>query len=770
MAFSNVTDARTKLTNPYTDVSSQILYANNDLLNSTTIFYTNSAKTILASAGNYVVVTNYKTYFVTLGSDGKIVGSKAEVMPSGSDTTWVEDRLKDGDGLISNQLNIGGTSLSISNDFKLTDAVWSSRPYTGSKAWIIEHGILNTSAITNIDLSDMRGYDLRLITGEYVSNKFVGETYPSHTTSAIIHLESNSSRLDIQGNKKYFFRPDYWVPSTLHNTHSYFRRMPDINQIYDKNGLKKLWADMATPLMDVVYAGTHTARTSTRLNKGITEAQDVTTAWGVSQNIDRDKHLHYEYDDSFISAVARAWDVTYNDVLVSLKSSDIYQYKITALLESLSVNELDRPTWTYSGGGNTWTYNQVNKYEWTTAWASGTNYSSYGLASQYPAYYYPYGGTNGVHIEYDFEALSPALFSETAGANWNECINSAIAVAESVYGSITPHFQYPKFSIYGLGIYQSIYQGTTNTCWRDMKPGNTITGTALYSDYHDYYINGTIPYTSLTSYKAWFKGAIQHFGYFYITNYQLVLDAKFQVYSIVHNTDITRKILFQILGAGHDKRVCGYFWYKQEFSATSGSDFNYQRKTVTSNGSQYNTDRNRLEASPSMMYNMAVWSMTYADGLYFWYQAKLGEETGAARTDGEANSYSDGTIENKWGDTWCVGKSSYDWAYIGYLHASQNRDIIAANTDWKTPNYKIDSTNWTSGTQEYPVSLFNQSRPISKYKLSADGTEALVIIYNGFNNGYTKVTHTLRLPDKANYQFTVDTWGSFTTVLRLSGL
>jgi len=307
MAFSSVTDARTKLTDPYTDVSSETLYANNDLLNSTTIFYKNSAKTILASAGNYVVVTNYKTYFVTLGSDGKIVGSKAEVMPSGSDTTWIEDRLKDGDGLISNQLSVGGTSLSISGDFKITDAVWSSRPYTGSKAWIIEHGTLNTSAITNIDLSDMRGYDLRLITGEYVSNSFVGDTYPSHTTSAIIHLESNPSRLDIQGNKKYFFRPDYWIPSTLHNTHSYFRRMPDINQIYDKNGLKKLWADMATPLMDVVYAGTHTARTSTRLNKGITEAQDVTTTWGVSQNIDRDKHLHYEYDNSFKISVARAW-------------------------------------------------------------------------------------------------------------------------------------------------------------------------------------------------------------------------------------------------------------------------------------------------------------------------------------------------------------------------------------------------------------------------------------------------------------------------------
>ena len=214
MAFSSVTDARTKLINPYTDVDSEILYANNDLLNSTTIFYKNSAKTILASAGNYVVVTNFKTYYVTLGSDGKIVGTKSEVMPTGSDITWVEDRLKNGDGLISNQLSVGGTSLSISSDFKLTDAVWSSRPYTGSKAWMIEHGTLNTSAITNIDLSDMRGYDLRLITGEYISGKFIGDTYPANTTSAIIHLESNPANADIVWNKKYFFLHYYWIQST----------------------------------------------------------------------------------------------------------------------------------------------------------------------------------------------------------------------------------------------------------------------------------------------------------------------------------------------------------------------------------------------------------------------------------------------------------------------------------------------------------------------------------------------------------------------------
>jgi len=91
MAFSSISDARTKLGSTTTDVDSQILYANNNLLDSTTIFYTNEAKTILASAGNYVIPTQFKSYYVTLGSDGKIVGSKTELIEAGTDTTWVDD-------------------------------------------------------------------------------------------------------------------------------------------------------------------------------------------------------------------------------------------------------------------------------------------------------------------------------------------------------------------------------------------------------------------------------------------------------------------------------------------------------------------------------------------------------------------------------------------------------------------------------------------------------------------------------------------------------
>ena len=76
MAFTSLSDARTKVTNPNQDVNSTILYANNALMDSTTTFYTNAENTILAPAGNYVIPTSqFKSYYVILNSSGKIVGA-----------------------------------------------------------------------------------------------------------------------------------------------------------------------------------------------------------------------------------------------------------------------------------------------------------------------------------------------------------------------------------------------------------------------------------------------------------------------------------------------------------------------------------------------------------------------------------------------------------------------------------------------------------------------------------------------------------------------
>ena len=126
-------------------------------------------------------------------------------------------------------------------------------------------------------------------------------------------------------------------------------------------------------------------------------------------------------------------------------------------------------------------------------------------------------------------------------------------------------------------------------------------------------------------------------------------------------------------------------------------------------------------------------------------------------------------ISSYCGDITLIGKSNVDWVYAGYLQVAQNKDIVEANTSWLVPGvYK--NSNFTTGTGNYPVSLYANQVPLCRYKLSADETEALVIITNPFNNGYTKQTHTVQLPAKNNYTFTVDTWGTYTTVMRLKNL
>lgn len=760
MSFSSLSQARSSVTDPTVDNGSIILYGNSNNLNTSTTFYSNSGKTILAPAGNYVVTTNYKSYYITLGSNGMMTGAAQELM-QGTDTTWVDDQLKNGSGEVSNWGPIGGTSM-VLNGAVLTDDAWTTRPYNGPKAWIIDVGTKTTSPLVNIDLSAMKGYDLRVISGEYINDAFVGDNTNLNTISAIVHLAPDPNRAHTVGNMKYFFRPDYWIPATTFNTPSFFRRMPTITPIVDKYGYDKVWVDMAVPLMDVVYAGTHAVRQSTRMEKGITESTDVVSGWNYTQTIPRSKRLFFDGDNAFRNSVAKAWGVGFFDVDLS----DLWQHRTVALLLAHDVPENERSTWTYSGGGYTFTYAQANPYSWTTAWGSGTGETSYGLPSQFVGYYDVGANINSIHHEYDFEHLSPALFLESAGVAWNKCLNSATAVADAVYSGTG--YVYPQFSNYGNGIYQSRYVGAPGYSWEGMNPGNSITSTKLYSDYNDYYVNGTIPYQQTGSYYPWFKGAIQNYKYHYVTNYQQRMEAKFQIYSLVHNTDISRKIIAEILGANNDRRVCGYFWYKQE--PVGGADFGFQRKEVNINQSLHFTDRNRLEVAPSLMNAMAVWSMCYADGLFMWYQSNVGEEVASARLDRETTPLTDDQADAKWGDTGWVGKNSLDWAYVGYLHAKQNQDILSANTSWLVPDLSLGGGSWTTGTANYPVSLYNSSRPIARYKLSADGTEALVLIYNGYNNGYTQDTFTYRLPAKSNYEFTANVWGNFTTVIRLKNL
>lgn len=786
MPFTSLEDARTKITDPRSEVDSVILYGSDNKLNTNTIFYTDAGKSLIAPAGNYVVATNYKSYYITLGNNGKMVSSPTEVM-QGTDTSWVDDLLHSRyaeNGRVKNWLNGDGpgTDLVLSNDLKLTDNAWYTRTYNNPKRWIIENTTIQTTPIVNIDLSDMKGFDLRLVTGEWTTSAagIPGFHGNGGATSAIIHLAPDPDRQDVIGNLKYFFRPDYWIPQIYHDGPSYFRRMPNIIPIKDKLGREKSFYDAYTGLADLKYTGTNLDRPSTRFNKGVTESQVF--SWRAIQNVygyDRKenwftihpKKLFFDGDSMFRYCVAKAWRVPFDDVKFG---DDLWHARTVALFESLLItDEGERANKVWNLNGQTITYAQANPDKWTTALNSGISNTNDSPANQMVGYFfYVDGSANGKRFEYDFEYVGIiGAESYNAGLAWAQSFTSAknyIYPTEQPKGALIP-----GFSLYGLGLYDSAVFGGTGEGWFYATPGNSLSNFApLYSNYHDYYVNGTKTLNQVTGVKPWYLATIDYFKYSYITNYQNDMISNYYVYAIVHNYDISRKMYDELRGVGNDTRICTYFWRNQE-PLPASADNGVVRRAVRPNGQLLlDSDSDKLEVCPSLMFNIALWGMAYADGCYFWDDAFIGEDKNIFldyRNDAN-DATSIANVYGLFGDCITNGKMTVDYPYIANFLLAQNKDIIEANTDWLVPDLSLGGGNWTTGTANYPVMLFNQSKPIARYKLSADGTEALLLIHSGFNVGYTKETHTLRLPAKNNYQVTVNTWGNYTSVIRIKNL
>ena len=176
----------------------------------------------------------------------------------------------------------------------------------------------------------------------------------------------------------------------------------------------------------------------------------------------------------------------------------------------------------------------------------------------------------------------------------------------------------------------------------------------------------------------------------------------------------------------------------------------------------------RPSVAPSMNQSLAVWSFAYGDGLYLWSPSPM--PIGGEYNHDRVNN--DNPLVYYWGDLGIADNGLYDWFHIGYWQVMQNRDIVGASTSWLRPQIYWNSA-WTSDTDadssNIPVMLCQAKAPISAYKVSSNGTEALLIITNPFNNGYTKVTHQIRLPHIAGSPtYSVETWGQYTSVIRIT--
>jgi hypothetical protein len=811
MPYSSLSDAQSKLLNVYNDHSSSILYGTNNRLDSTTIFYTNAGLTTLAPAGNYVIPTNYKSYYVTLDSFGKITGSPQEIMSTGIDQDFVADHIYNitqtnpavvaagGWLTMPNTGGIGGTNYQLTysgSNVLLTDNYWDSRPYSSPyvKARAIEGASVTTESITNLNVTEMRGYDFRIISGEWndIDPTYNGNpsnprfTY-SRQVSAYVHLAPDPNRVSVTGSLIYYFKPDYWLPTPTHEGPTYFRRMPDVLPIYDSRGVKKTFVDMAPPVGDLMYPASYPPdttsrilRTSTRRNKGITETQQLFyKTWALYEGFITESYSpdRFVFDgDSFI----------YDALIIAYGTkgdfSQIFQERATAIMESLVV---DDDTWANGYSPRGIKYSECNPRHYTYIPDSGTGDYSSNPANTFRRYF-DKNSYGGAHVELDFEYFGFAGAESSRMAEAMVAIYNQAVIWFNNTGQIDNGGVIPYFSNYAGGVYNTGKYGSVGAGWFYVPTGSNATTTEIYSWYHDYYTNGTklvnnpnIPYSSnnLSIGQQFYMYAAQIYDRFYISNYLNEVSSKWYWHSVVHNYDISRKILVDTLGSveANKKKVMLYCWRYME--PIEDADFNFERKA-----NYYNNDNigfggtmQRPALPPSMFHNLGVWAFGYAEGIHMWEFGFSGEQKGM--TEYWYNYYGwDGTEGNlnggalfSYGDTNGIDKGSLDWLYVGYFLILQNKDIVGANTPWLKPEI-YHKGSWLTGTANYPVTLYNNNAPISAYKLSADGTEALLLITDPFNSGIEKKTFKIRLPNKDNQEFDVSVWGHYASVIRIRNL
>lgn len=169
---------------------------------------------------------------------------------------------------------------------------------------------------------------------------------------------------------------------------------------------------------------------------------------------------------------------------------------------------------------------------------------------------------------------------------------------------------------------------------------------------------------------------------------------------------------------------------------------------------------------PDAMHNAAVWAHAFCDGGDLWSvpysrmddPTYLGPSTEVFDLNGrkiestfKPNSNAQYAIQDYSNiDRWEGGK----WA------VSQCKDIIDASTDW---NFAAG----TKGSQEFDSTLpsysLYQKTPLLAYKLSEDGSEAVILAYDAWNNPLKQEKLTIIISGKA-YELTV--YGRYTSVIR----
>jgi hypothetical protein len=188
-------------------------------------------------------------------------------------------------------------------------------------------------------------------------------------------------------------------------------------------------------------------------------------------------------------------------------------------------------------------------------------------------------------------------------------------------------------------------------------------------------------------------------------------------------------------------------WFDSELI----NNFSLGREKVDLNGGSYYAQV-KPKVTPATAYNWGVWTML-GGGFDCWSDPNTWSENksdwgwGAIDENGRELRLRHGENLSKFPSQ---PMKSIDWMMSGVWSVSENKDIVDAETEWFFP--------------VLPTKSYHEKSLLTAYKLSGDGSEALVLLLDGFGLVDGETTHKVVVSGKS---YDLKTHGRFTSVVRL---
>mgnify|MGYP003588413393 CR=1 FL=1 len=194
-----------------------------------------------------------------------------------------------------------------------------------------------------------------------------------------------------------------------------------------------------------------------------------------------------------------------------------------------------------------------------------------------------------------------------------------------------------------------------------------------------------------------------------------------------------------------ESKVLLIYW--SDIETVIGCDFKLSNVVLTLNGNT-RTIPVKPRVGNSAMQSLAIWSMAFGDGADLWEIVRWNDDP---REWNFLDPVPGNVLPNSYPYSSLKG---VNWFMAGVWAVSENKDIVEANTPW---NF-VNNSAWV---------LFSNAEfqdPLIAWKLSSDGTKAMVLISDFTRRLPELRDHTININGN---NYTVQTYYRFTSVARI---